>query len=288
MSAIVFHDRRCRLGEGAAYDAETDTAWWFDILERHLFEARDGAVRVHDLPVMASALAVVDGHRLLVSGEDGLYLRDRIEGRMRLLHANPPGPTRSRSNDGRVHPSGTFWFSTMALDKRTGAASIHAFHRGGVRTLFSELTIPNAICFAPDGAAGYFADTAAHVLLRVPLDPASGLPVGPPALIYRHEGGGGLDGAVTDAQGLLWIARWGGGRVDAFTPEGRFVRSLAMPARQPSCPVFVGRSLDRMLVTSATEDMDEAARAVDPHAGKTFLADPGARGRPEPYVRLAG
>ena len=286
MSATVFHDARCHLGEGPTYDPATDTAWWFDILERRLFEARAGAVRVHALPVMASALAVVDDRHLLISAEDGLHLRDRVDGRMRRVHPNPPGPARQRSNDGRAHPSGTFWFSTLALDKRPGAAAIHALHRGRVRTLFPGLTIPNAICFAPDGATGYFADTAAAALHRVTLDPATGLPSGPPVVIHRHEGGGGLDGAVTDADGLLWIARWGGGRIDAFTAGGEPVRSVAVPARQASCPVFVGRQLDRLLVTSATEGLDEAARAADPHGGKTFLVDPGTRGRPEPRVRL--
>jgi sugar lactone lactonase len=288
----ILHDHRCHLGEGAAYDPGTGTAWWFDILERRLFEARDvtgsPTVRVHDLPGTASALAVVDDGRLLVSAEDGLHLRDRGDGRTRLLHPNPSGPARMRANDGRAHPCGTFWFSTMALDKRAGGAAIHALHRGRVTTLFPGLTIPNAICFSPDGATGYFADTVAHALHRVALDPATGLPIGPAAVIHRHEGGGGLDGAVTDAEGLLWIARWGGACVDAFTPEGERVRSVAVPASQASCPVFVGRNLDRMLVTSATEGQDEAARAADPHGGKTFLVDPGARGRPEARVRLDG
>ena len=36
----VLCDERCHLGEGPTYDATTDTAWWFDILERRLFEAR--------------------------------------------------------------------------------------------------------------------------------------------------------------------------------------------------------------------------------------------------------
>ena len=33
-------DQRCHLGEGPAYDAATDTAWWFDILAKTLFEAK--------------------------------------------------------------------------------------------------------------------------------------------------------------------------------------------------------------------------------------------------------
>jgi sugar lactone lactonase YvrE len=70
---------RCHLGEGPAYDASSDTAWWFDILERRLFEARlhTGAIVIHDLPVMASALAYVDDARQLLAAEDGLYLRGK-------------------------------------------------------------------------------------------------------------------------------------------------------------------------------------------------------------------
>ena len=36
----VLSGERCHLGEGPTYDAATDTAWWFDIVERRLFEAR--------------------------------------------------------------------------------------------------------------------------------------------------------------------------------------------------------------------------------------------------------
>src|SRR5258708_28882050 len=68
---------RCHLGEGPTYDAATDTAWWFDILERRLFEARieSGAITVHALDKMASALARIDATRQLIVAADGLYLR---------------------------------------------------------------------------------------------------------------------------------------------------------------------------------------------------------------------
>ena len=38
----VLSDRPCSLGEGPTYDAGSDTAWWFDILARRLFETRPG------------------------------------------------------------------------------------------------------------------------------------------------------------------------------------------------------------------------------------------------------
>jgi sugar lactone lactonase len=121
----------------------------------------------------------------------------------------------------------------------------------------------------------------------VPLDPHTGLPRGTPEILTQHAGIGGPDGAIVDTDGLIWNARWGGGCVDIYSPQGAHLRSLQVPARQSSCPAFVGADLSRLLVTSAWQGMDETARAADPNAGCTFLLDVAARGRAEPDVKLA-
>jgi sugar lactone lactonase len=285
----VLSAERCHLGEGPTYDAATDTAWWFDIRERRLFEHRfaDGRTIVHALPKMASALARIDGERQLILTEDGLYVRQVAGGRMALFVALEADNPVTRSNDARVHPSGTFWLGTMGRHAETKAGAIHALHRGRITRLYEQITIPNAICFSPEGDIGYFADTATNVLYRVPLDASTGLPVGEPVALIKHEGVGGLDGAVVDAEGMIWNARWGGGCVDIYDPAGRRRRSLRVPATQSSCPAFVGRDFSRVLVTSAWQDMDEAQRAADPLHGKTFLLEAGARGRAEPDVKLS-
>jgi sugar lactone lactonase YvrE len=138
---------RCHLGEGPAYDGASDTAWWLDILERRLFEARlgTGAIVVHRLPVMASALAYVDDARQLVAAEDGLYLRATASGVLQRLIAIGPDNGTTRSNDSRAHPSGTYWTSIMGRKAEVGAGVIYALHRSELRRLFTGLT-PNAIC----------------------------------------------------------------------------------------------------------------------------------------------
>src|SRR6476646_3433650 len=57
----ILSDRPCHLGEGCTYDPATDTAWWFDIVERTLFQAdlASGAVTAHALPWMASVVAFI-------------------------------------------------------------------------------------------------------------------------------------------------------------------------------------------------------------------------------------
>jgi len=279
----------CHLGEGPTYDVATDTAWWFDIREGRLFEAHlgTGSIRVHPLGRMASALGRIDAERQLIVAEDGLYIRNIGDGAMALfcpLEADNPV---TRSNDARVHQSGTFWIGTMGKQAERGAGAIYAFHRGKISTLFPGISIPNSICFSPDGATGYFTDTARAVLYAVRLNPATGLPRDEPEVLLRHTGIGGLDGSVCDADGQIWNACWGASRIDVYSPQGECLRSLSVPAKQASCPAFVGPDLSRLLVTSAWQDMDAAARADDPQAGCTFLLEASARGRAEPDVKLA-
>ena len=289
VATSILCDRHCHLGEGCTYDPATDTAWWFDILERTLFQAdlTSGTVVSHTLPLMASVLAFIDDQRQLLATENGLYIRDIADGRLALHVPLEADNTATRSNDGRVHPCGALWIGTMGRNAEKGAGAIYRYYHGELLRLYAGISIPNAICFSPDGATAYFTDSSEGILYRVAIDPATALPAGDPVPLFDVSGGaGGLDGAVVDSEGLIWNARWGGSCIDVYTPAGIRVRTIRVPAKQPSCPVFVGRNFDRLLVTTAWEGMDEHARAADINHGRTFILDVGARGRPEPRVRL--
>src|ERR1700760_2083150 len=158
----VLSAERCQLGEGPTYDARTGIAWWFDIVGKRLFEAdiASGRVKIHPLGKMASALARIDAARQLIVADDGLYIRQIADGRLELFAPLEADNAVTRSNDARVHPSGTFWIGTMGRQAEPKAGAIYALRRGCLSRLFAEITIPNAICFSPDGTIGYFADTA--------------------------------------------------------------------------------------------------------------------------------
>lgn len=277
------------LGEGPTYDPATDRLYWFDIVGRRLMEKRwpDGETVIHALDEMASALATVAGGRHLLLSETGLHLRDPACGALERLVAIEADNAATRSNDARVHPCGAFWMGTMGKKAEPRAGTIYWFFRGELRTLYRDVGIPNSICFSPDGRTAYFTDTAENRLMQVACDPDTGLPEGEAAvLVDASDRPGGLDGSVVDADGTIWNARWGAASLDAWSPEGRLMRSIAMPASRVSCPAFVGADAARLVVTSAWQGMDDAARAAEPDAGRTFLIDLPVRGRHEPPVRL--
>lgn len=263
------------LGEGPTFDPATGTAWWFDIIGKTLHELHlsSGSKRQHTLPFLASVLAHIDGERQLVASEDGLFIRDIASGKLEPYVEFEPGKPGNRSNDGRVHPSGALWIGTMGKKAEDGAGAIYHIARGTVTRLFERISIPNAICFSPDGTTGYYTDTADNRLMRVALDPATGLPVGDATvLVDGNDRPGGFDGAVCDADGTIWNARWGAGQLDRYAADGRLISSFDIPASQVTCPAFIGDNARRILVTSAHEGMDDAARAEDKLAGATFEA----------------
>ncbi|MGE7371351.1 SMP-30/gluconolactonase/LRE family protein [Neorhizobium sp. NPDC001467] len=277
------------LGEGPTFDPHTGKIWWFDIVGRKLHEcdAASGETAVHPLPFMGSVLARIDDGRQLIATDQGLVIRDTASGAFTPYVELEPDRPGNRSNDGRVHPSGALWIGTMGRNGEDGKGAIYHVARGTVTKLYDAMSITNAICFSPDGATGYFVDTAINRLMRVTLDAATGLPVGEASvLIDNHGASGGMDGAVCDAEGLIWNARWGLSVVDCYDPDGSLIARYDVPVSQPSCPAFFGSDASRLLVTSAWQGLDDEARAADPQAGHLIDLGITVKGRFEPDYRL--
>jgi sugar lactone lactonase YvrE len=239
-----------------------------------------GQVTTYALPLMASALATINSDTQLLSAEDGLYLWTRRDSTLKLLHSVGDAGVARRSNDGRVHPSGTFWFS--ATGRRAGST-----HSKGARPGFcSRGSRFRTLSASPPTAARASSPTRPAESSTVSrwIRGRACRSTGPCSSIEIRTA------AVWMAP--LWMRRVALDRALGWRSSRRLhhvrdlIRSVAVPARQPSCPVFVGPKLDRLLVVSALEGMDTAAHAADKDGGKTFLIEVHARGRPEPRIRI--
>ncbi|MNU04511.1 hypothetical protein D3C72_2489610 [compost metagenome] len=58
-----------------------------------------------------------------------------------------------------------------------------------------------------------------------------------------------------------------------------------MPANRVTCPAFIGRNADRLIVASCFEGLDAAGHAADPLAGATFELGVTVEGRIEPAFK---
>lgn len=279
MNAVVFDSRPCHLGEGALWHPERGQFLWFDILRRRLLGEGGAEWRFNR---MASAAGLVDETRLLIATETGLMLLDLQSGAQQDIALVEADRRETRSNDGRADRQGGFWFGTMGKQAEAGAGAIYRFWRGEVVRLFGGITIPNAICFSPDGRRAHFADTARGVIWAQDLD-AQGWPEGERQVFLDLEPEGlNPDGAVIDADGGLWCAKWGAGAVMRYDAQGLRTHQISVGGRHASCPAFGGADLTQMLVTTALEGIEDP----DASQGVPYLVTPGFRGLPEPRVLL--
>lgn len=271
-----------KLGESPLWHDGIDKLFWFDIDEYQLFCAEpDGTVvNKWSFHEYASAAGIIDDEQLLIAAASGFYVFDIETGTWRLengLEANNPS---SRSNDGRVGPGGIFWIGTMGLhaETRDNASAIYGYKNGETRVLHPNLSIPNSICFSPDGTRAYFTDSPTRIIMVQDLDPNTGWPTSEPRVFAdTSDLPGKPDGSVIDSEGYMWNARWAGSSVVRFNPQGEVDRVVDVPAKNITCPAFGGPDLKTLFITSAKPGPDDD----DPQGGNLFAVDLDVSGLPE-------
>lgn len=273
------NDIRCNLGEGAFWHPARDEFFWFDITGRKLHSL----ARSWDFDEMPSAMGWLDAEEVLIATETGLIVFQLNTGQSRKLCAIEADNAITRSNDGRADPQGGFWIGTMGKNAQQGAGSIWRYWRGELRRLFADISIPNAICFAPDERSACFTDTVTRKIMRVALD-AEGWPKGAPECwLDLNADGLNPDGAVFDAQGQFWLAQWGAGRVACYAPDGQFLHAIDVPAAHTSCPAFGGPDFATLYCTTARDGRQNPT----PLDGACFSTTAPTRGLAEHRVILS-
>lgn len=273
------------LGEGARWDARRDELLRVDIIDGRVYRDRiddDGGlipVRTYEVPGTVGAVAPVEDDEgwLLAAGLGFAHLS--IDGSLHPLTEVAPAGT--RMNDAACDPQGRFWAGTKAHDNHQGGGALYRLDRNGRTELILDgLTISNGLGWSPDGDTMYLADTIPGVVHAFAFDGERGTISEGRVLIDVAEAVGAPDGLTVDADGDLWVAIWGGGLVCRYSPGGVLREELLVPAEQTTSCAFAGPGLNRLYVTTATEDWSDEQRRAEPAAGLVYRFDTDATGRP--------
>jgi len=263
MSAQIFDDRPCELGEGPLWHPLRQQLFWFDILGKRLLSQKDGEQLSWSFDEHVSAAGWVDIDTLLIASETALFTFDLTTGAQKPVCGLEADNAMTRSNDGRADPFGGFWIGTMGKASEPRAGAIYRLYKGELRCIISDVTISNSICFAPDGSRAYFTDTVTKQIMSVALDNNNGWLAGEPEVFIDLAAEGlNPDGSVVDAQGNLWNAQWGAHRVACYASDGTFVKAVEFPAEQVSCPAFGGKDLNMLLATTAAVGLTGAKEGL--------------------------
>jgi L-arabinonolactonase len=284
--AEIVVDGKNKLGEGVVWSPAHGQVQWVDIHGKAFwsYEPSTGVAAAIELPERLACFAPLGGNRILAGFAAGLEFFDLgTMAREPIAAIEAERPT-TRLNDGRLDRQGRLVFGTMD-EAEAGAKPIGQVwsHGSGSapRVLFSGVRISNSIAFSPDGRRMYFADTPTRTIFCYDYDDARGAVSNRRVFAQTVVGGGFPDGSTVDADGCLWNAEWGGGRVVRYTPDGRVDRAIPLPCSQTTCCAFGGTDLSTLFITTAAAGLDEQRQAAEPHAGALFAVDAGVRGIPD-------
>ncbi len=277
------------LGEGVRWDARREELLRVDILvgrvhrDRVLDDGRLEPVAVYQVPGTVGAIAPVSGDDgwVLAAGRGFTYLRP--DGSRRLLAEVAPEGV--RMNDAACDPQGRLWAGTMADDQREGGGALYRLDASGrTELVLSGLTISNGLGWSPDGRTMYLIDSGPGVVHAFDFDGRHGTIARPRAMVTVDEDVGAPDGMTVDTAGDLWVAIYGGGRVQRYSPDGNLLEEWLLPAEQTTSCGFAGRGLHRLYVTTATERWTDERRRAELSAGLVYSFETDTMGRPaEPY-----
>jgi sugar lactone lactonase YvrE len=274
------------VGESPTWDHRSGRLLWVDIVGK--------AVRWRDLTTNQTFTHAVEGFptalALTSSTEQVVLTIDRQFGHFDLASGTfsstaelEPDSASLRLNEGKCDPAGRFW--TASMDNNLHADGSPRKMKGSFGRLFSvagnsvrgpfaaDLGIPNTMAWSPAGDVFYLGDTMRNIIWAYDYDAERGVPS------HRRifaEGGPGLpDGSTVDADGFLWNARFGGGCIIRFTPEGRQDQLIPLPVINPTACTFGGPRLETLFVTTGRYGLEKPGLL----GGALLAAELNIRGR---------
>ena len=280
------------LAEGPCWWAEKQVLLWVDIEASRigLFDPQTARNNFLHLPAHVGAVVPTSAGDLLLATATGFLRLDPSTEAVTLLsdpEADRPG---NRFNDGKCDPWGRFWAGTMAYDFEPMAGALWRLDGDGrITRQRRQLTISNGLAWSQDRGTLYFIDSPTLKVMAFPLTSSGEIAAEPSICVQIPEDWDAVpDGMCIDAEGMLWIALFGGGCVTRWDPvSGQRLERLALPCRQVTSCCFGGPHLDQLFMTTARREMDAAAIKAEPLAGGLFQADVGVKGLPADCFQVA-
>lgn len=270
------------LGEGPLWVARERALYWLDIKGRKIFRLDEqGGLSQWPTPFRVGFIASREKGGFIAGTDQGIAEIDLASGRLDILFNPEEQLPDNRFNDGKVDRHGRLWAGSMDDREREPSGTLYRFGPDLACTVVDEgYRVTNGPAFSPSGEILYENDSARQVTYAFDLD-SEGNASDRRTFLKFGDGDGYPDGMTVDCEGCLWIAFWDGWCIRRFSPEGELLQTVKMPVARPTSCAFGGPSLDRLYVTSAGRDLDEAAHAMQPKAGGLFMLVPGVRGLEE-------
>lgn len=280
---------RALCAESPLWDPTDNSLCWTDIDGQtlHRLVPETGAYFSRDMLGRVGCIGLLAPHGYITAIEDEIVTLDRDFAKTQSVAQVGFDPSIARFNDGKVDPTGQFfWVGSIYLPRDKARAGIWRISADGrVDKVIDGITTANGIAWSPDAKTMYFADSWRRIIWAADYD-AAGSVQNRRAFFQLDSAMGKPDGAAVDQDGFYWCAVFGGAQLLRLSPDGVLDCTVPVPTQCPTMVSFGGSKLDQMYLTSFGDTSKIAKLAADPNSGLVFAAQSNVQGLPTPRFRL--
>jgi xylono-1,5-lactonase len=279
---ICIWDVGAQLGEGVVWVDSENAVYFVDVKARRLHRYTPDTGERQSWPAPGQiGFALPCADKSLVCGvQDGLYLFDSVRETFSLIKPIEQDRPGNRLNDGYVDKFGGLWFGSMDdAEARQSGVLYHIARNGQVETCDRGYVVTNGPVTNPNGTTLFHSDTLSRIVYAFDIVDESVLTN--KRVFIRTEGSGYPDGMAVDIEGCLWIALYGGGRIERYSPKGRLLGQVTFPCSNVTNLTFGGSDLRTVYATTARKNLSEAELQTQFLAGGLFSFRAGVQGQPQ-------
>ncbi len=269
------------LGESPFYDPRTGKSSFVDIIAGKLYIFSDlEKITCTDFGQQIGA-AVLSGNpgEYVVCGTDGLFLFDGKE-ISKVRDMTDCYEDYQRSNDAKADPCGRLFLgSSVWKDGQEPLGNLYRVDKNGIKVIQENTRISNGMAWSGDRSRFFFSDSPYHAIFAYDYDETTGDITNRRELFKIEDGV--PDGMCIDTEDNLWVAVWGGSRIEKRSSvTGELLGIVKVPALNTTSCCFCGDDLDTLLITSSGDGLDGECD------GYVFTCKVDAKGCPPDYAKI--
>ncbi|HET7897759.1 MAG TPA: SMP-30/gluconolactonase/LRE family protein [Flavisolibacter sp.] len=262
------------LGEGPVWDAQEHQIIWVDI-ERGKIQSYHPATQQYksfSAGQMVGSVALASSGKVVGALQNGFALIDMETNSVVMLGDPESDLQDNRFNDGKCDAAGRFWAGTMCMKGDKNKGGLYVLDKKTVTQKLTGVSCSNGLAWGVDNTILYFIDSPTRSVVAFEYDLSSGEIKNGRNIITIAEKDGFPDGMTIDAEGMLWIALWGGGKVQRRNPFSSIIlQEISLPVSLVTSCTFGGEDLTDLYITTATKGLTESERKAQPLAGCLFV-----------------
>jgi D-xylonolactonase len=274
------------LGEGVLWHEAGHAVYCVDVKKRkiHRCDEHGHQRKTWEVPEQIGFILPSANGNFICGLQSGLHDFSPADGTFTRINQIDIDYPHNRLNDGYADQHGFIWFGTMDDNETASSGTLYSMSSAGAVVAHdSNYVITNGPAVSPDGRTLYHTDTVNKSIYAFDIEPDHSL--SNKRLFVQIGAAGHPDGMAVDSAGNVWVALFGGWRIDRFSPLGELIGTVAFPCANVTKLAFGGEDLCTAFVTTARKGLTAEECLAQPLAGNLFSFRTDTPGLPQPVFK---